>query len=143
MYQRECLSLEQAQQAVNAVLKEAGKNPDKPVAVAVVDDRGDLVCSARMDKSWTLFMSMAINKAHTAVTFGANTRFLNEHWEDLKRKGINYEVSIWGDDKITTIAGGLVIKSAGGVKLGAVGFSGLTDDEDEKMAYVGLNAIKL
>ena len=144
MFERECISLEEARQAMDAVLKEASKTPDQPIAVALVDDRSDLVCCAKMDKAWPLFMNMAINKAHTAETFGAPTGYLNQHWEENKKKGLNYEVSIWGDDKITTIAGGLVFKSPTGAKIGAIGISGYSaDEDDEKMAYVGLNAVKL
>ena len=143
MYQKDCLSLDEARRAVDAVLKEAGKNLNRPMAVAVVDDRGDLVCFAKMDKAGLLLTRMAINKAYTAATFGGNTREISEHWEDNKRKGLNYEISIWGDNKLTTIGGGLAIKSASGAKLGAIGCAGLSDEDDEKMASIGLNAIKL
>ena len=43
MSQKEVLSLSQARAAVEAALLEASKEPGRPMAVAVVDERGDLV----------------------------------------------------------------------------------------------------
>jgi len=139
MYQRDCISLEEARLAAETVLKEAAKKPDKPIAVAVVDDRGDLVYFARLDGAWPLFVRMAINKAYTAVTFGRHT----SEWAE-RQKQFEREVATWGDSKLTTIAGGLVFKNASGTKLGAIGVSGYpSPDEDEEVAYLGLGAVKL
>lgn len=139
MYQRDCISLDEALKAAEAVLAEAAKKPDRPIAVAVLDDRGDLVYFAKQDGAWPLFVRMAINKAYTAVSFSRHT----SEWAERQKK-FQREIATWGDDKVTSIAGGLVIKSASGAKVGAIGVSGCPmPEEDEELAYLGLKAIKL
>ena len=49
-YQKTVLSLDDAQKAMDRMLQEARKNPQRPVAIAIVDDAGELVSFARMDK---------------------------------------------------------------------------------------------
>jgi len=49
-YQRSVLSLDEAHKAMDRTLQEAFKAPDRPVAIAICDDQGELVTFARMDK---------------------------------------------------------------------------------------------
>ena len=67
MFQKTCLGLAEARAAVEAVLEEANKLPDAPIAVAVVDDYGRLVYFARMDGCPPVVVELAINKAYTAA----------------------------------------------------------------------------
>ena len=138
MYQRDCIGLEEARLVADEVIKEAGKKPERPVAVAVVDDRSDLVYFAKQDGAWPLFIRMAINKAHTAAAFSRHTRDWAERQAHFKRN-----IVTWGDDKLTDIAGGLVFKNAKGATIGAIGVSGCpSPDEDEELTYVGYNVLK-
>ena len=43
MYDKPMLGLEQAQDAITAILAEANKEPDRPLAVAIVDDTGSMI----------------------------------------------------------------------------------------------------
>ena len=49
MYDKPMLSLDQVRRAMNAMLDKATQEPDRPVAIAVVDDAGNLLSYARMD----------------------------------------------------------------------------------------------
>ena len=138
MYQRDCIGLEEARVASEAIIKEAAKKPERPIAVAVVDNHGDLVYFVKQDGAWPLFIRMAINKAYTATGFSRHTREWAERQTQFKRN-----IVTWGDSRLTDIAGGLVFKNAKGITIGAVGVSGCpSPDEDEELAYVGFNKIK-
>ena len=50
-YQKATLSLEEARRAMDRMLEEANKEPNRPLAIAIVDDQGELVSYARMDRS--------------------------------------------------------------------------------------------
>jgi len=142
MYDRKTVSLEVAKIGVEAAIKEASKIPDKPMAVAVVDDRGELICFERMDGAQKLFGDMAFRKALTAAQF---RRDLREFYEHL----IEIEVSLsdaWGSP-YTMIPGGLPIAKDGTLPFsmdiyGAIGASGRYMDEDELIAKAGLKAMQ-
>lgn len=148
MYQRETLGIAETKAAVEAALDEAKKEPNRPIAIAVVDDRGDLVCFARMDGALPLYTNMAINKAYTAARMQRDTDSFGE-W--LKQKGI--DLTVWTDDKLTPIKGGFVIINPGegylpigekqGKLLGGIGVSGRSSEEDAQIAFTGLKAMEL
>jgi uncharacterized protein GlcG (DUF336 family) len=142
MYSKDVLGLEEARKAVDAVIQEnSKKNPDRPISVAVVDDVGTLICFQRQDGSATangrMTSQMAYNKAYTAVMFNRHTREFDERMEQM-----GVELPTWGDFKLTDIPGGLAFKNAACKVVGGIGVSGLLFNEDEEMAYVGLNAVK-
>jgi uncharacterized protein GlcG (DUF336 family) len=138
------LGLDEARAAVDAIIAEAAKEPGRPIAVAVVDDRGDPVCSARMDKGLPLFSHMAMNKAYSAARMARDTLTTDKR---MRKDGI--ELSVWGDNRITTLQGGVcIIKPPGqewptGTLLGGIGVSGREREEDERLAFVGLKAMNL
>ena len=63
MYDKPMLGLSQAQDAINAILGEANKEPDRPLAVAIVDDTGSMIAYGRMDRCREVPKRMAIRKA--------------------------------------------------------------------------------
>ena len=138
MYQREVLGLDEARAAVEAIIAEASKEPERPIAVAVVDDRGDPVYLARMDRSFSLFADMSMNKAYTAARFRRDTLEFAE-----RQRRSNKTLAGFGDSKITDQAGGLCIKKPDGTSLGGIGVSGRSGDENVALASVGLKAMNL
>jgi uncharacterized protein GlcG (DUF336 family) len=142
MFQRNCLGLTEARAAVEAVLDEAGKLPDAPIAVAVADEYGRLVYFARMDGCPPVVVELAINKAYTAAVALLDTLAFAERDKDWSR-----ELATYGDAKFTYLQGGLVIcagAEGGGPRdlLGGIGVSGRMPDEDERLARIGLKAMK-
>jgi len=142
MYTKECLSLAEASAAVEAALGEALKQPEAPVAVAVVDDHGKLVCFARMDRCPPVVVELALMKAYTAAVAMLDTVAFAARDKDWGR-----DLATYGDDRFTYLQGGLVIWSspgvndAGRVLLGGIGVSGRMPEEDERLGRLGLVAL--
>jgi glc operon protein GlcG len=143
MYTRECLGLEEARRAVDAALQEAAKKPDEPVAVAVVDDHGQLVDFSRMDGCPPVVVDLALMKAYTAAVALMDTVSFAARDKEWGR-----ELATYGDDKFTYLQGGLVIwdrpstDGEGRVLIGGIGISGRMSDEDERLARIGLEAMQ-
>lgn len=143
MYDRKTVGLEEARKAVEAMIKEASKEPNRPMAVAVVDDRGDLVCFERMDGASKLFADMAIRKAVTAVRARNTTDNLQERF-----KAIGASID-WFGPEYTLMWGGQLITEPGEYVpfvnqiYGGIGASGRRAvDEDSAMAKLGVKAIQ-
>jgi hypothetical protein len=76
-YQKAVLSLEDARKAVAAMLEEALKAPNRPIAIAMCDDQGELGAFAQMDKCARLalpelYVSLS---THTAPSIRAASCF--------------------------------------------------------------------
>jgi uncharacterized protein GlcG (DUF336 family) len=147
MFKRDLLGLEEAQVAIAAILEEAKKKPERPISAVIVDDQGEIVCASRMDGATPMFNYMALKKAKSSATTGHHTR----NWlEFLKKRG--YSANDFIPDA-TRIPGGAAItaKESGNgaetlpgerVVYGGIGVSGRSGNEDEAMAFIGLEAIR-
>ena len=72
MYEKPMLSLEQAQAAVAAMIADYNKDTNRrKVDMAVVDDAGNLLAYARMDRC--LRPTFALRKAYTSAIRGMDT----------------------------------------------------------------------
>ena len=131
---RQTLGLAQAQRAIAAVIEEATRQA-KPMAVAVVDDRGDEIASARMDGVPERVLRFALRKAYTAAVMGRDTLAFKKLLVDTGRTLADY-----GDPTFTTLQGGLTVTVEGQVVGGfAVGGNNVTGDEE--VARIGLRAL--
>jgi glc operon protein GlcG len=131
-YQRSVLSLDEAHKAMDRMLQEAFKAPDRPVAIAICDDQGELVTFARMDKCAPLPLIIARKKAFTAARTRADTKAFAERLKSMGRS-----VSDLGEPNLLPVQGG----AADGSPLGGIGVSGLAAEEDEAIARIGLGVI--
>jgi uncharacterized protein GlcG (DUF336 family) len=139
MYNKSILSLEQTQKAMQAMIQKATQEPDRPVAMAIVDDAGNLVSYAKMDKCRPNPQAFAIRKAYTSAMSGVNSA---DYAERLKSQGRT--VSDFGNPNLVSAQGAAVILDpAGGAVLGAIGVSGLSSQEDEDLAKLGVQALGL
>ena len=136
MYMKEVLSLEQVRRSMNAMLEAALKEPDRPIAIAILDDNTNLLNYARMDGCRLNPQGVAIRKAYTAVMFGQNS---SDFAQRLKNE--NRQVTDFGNPSLVAVKGGVVVISSNGDILGGIGVSGLTAEEDEEIALIGLNAL--
>ena len=138
MRDKKVLGLAEAQVATQAIIEEASKDPSRPMAVAVADDRGDVISFVRMDGARPRLCEMAIKKAYTSSYLARDTRKVLE----MRQKwdwGIYEPV---GND-MTVIPGGLaIVKPGETVVYGGIGTSGRSADEDEALAFVGLKALQ-
>ena len=139
MYSKSVLSLDQTQKAMQAMIEKATQEPARPVAMAIVDDAGDLVSYAKMDKCRPNPQTFAIRKAYTSAMSGVNSA---DYAERLKSQGRT--VSDFGNPNLVSAQGAaVVLDPASGAVLGAIGVSGLSSQEDEDLAKLGVQALGL
>lgn len=149
MDEREYITQAQAQAAMEAMLRKAMEQPDRPVAMAIVDDGGVLIAYQQMDRLRLFTRRHAIRKAYTAAITGMNSGAFGE--DCLKARGFTVR-EIGGDLELTPGAGGVVVRSNRHAVLtpeqlhvnvmGGIGVGGyLTGREDEELALIGLRAM--
>jgi glc operon protein GlcG len=119
MYLKKLISLEDARSVGETALAKAMENPDRPMAIAIVDATGELVYFVKMDNSQPLYAKMAMNKAYTVVHFGMDTA---EIGRVLKKDGLG--VRDFVDPKFTSVGGGVCLRATDGSIIGAIGSSG-------------------
>jgi glc operon protein GlcG len=137
-FQKPVLSLEEARRAMDRMLQEVHqKFQNRPVAIAIVDDQGELVSFARQDRCAPQPPIVARKKAYTAARTRTDTK---AYADRLKSQGRS--VTEFGDPNLLAAQGGVVITNpADQSVLGAIGVSGLTAEEDEALARIGLSAL--
>jgi glc operon protein GlcG len=127
------LTLDAARKVAAAAEAEARKN-NWNVAIAVVDDGGQLMLFHRLDGAKLAAIDIAMRKARTAVFFQQET------------KGLEEEVTKGGRTALLPIAdfmpleGGIPLISEGQV-IGAVGVSGVSGAQDAQCALAGVKAL--
>ncbi len=130
MPERPYLGLEQARAIVERVLARASGG--KPVVVACVDERGDLVAFARQDGVAPRSVRLALDKAYTAALQESSTRDFVAHLAKTGRT-----VDAFADRRYVALSGGVPVQSSGRV-IGAVGVSGRSADEDHELAMAAI-----
>lgn len=149
--ERPFITLAHVQAAMGAMLKKAMEQPHRPVAMAIVDDAGNLLAYQQMDGLRMFTRRHAMRKAYTAAITGMNSGQFGE--DCLKSRGTTVR-EIGGDLELTPGAGGVVVRSSRHAPknpeefhvnvMGGIGVGGyLTGKEDEQLATIGLRAMKL
>jgi uncharacterized protein GlcG (DUF336 family) len=131
------VSLDQAQAVVAAAVAKAGQTNTK-MNIAVVDAGGNLKAFARMDGAWLGSIDIAIKKAKTARYFDMSS---GEIGKLSQPGGPLYQIEV-SNSGLITFPGGVLLKTADGTILGAVGVSGSTVENDNAVATAGAAAIK-
>lgn len=132
--QRPTLSLEAARVALAAAEAEALRNSWR-VVIAVVDDGGHAIVTARLDGAQWSSIDTAVNKARAAVAWKRPSRLL----EESVNQGRAAFLSI--TQGMAVLQGGVPIEIEGAI-VGAVGVSGVKAADDEVIALAGVNALK-
>ncbi len=122
--------------AIEAVVGEASRDA-KPMAVAVTDNHGELICCLRMDGAAPRVLRHAIRKAYTAAVMARDTVAFKEDLHE--REGA---LDQWGDSQLTTLQGGVAVK-ADGECVGGIGVGGNTSQRDIEVAQIALRALGL
>ena len=110
-----------------------------PMNIAVCDAGTNLKGFLRMDGAWIGSIDISQKKARTARYFNLDTRDIGP----LCQPGqplFNIEHSNQG---LITFGGGVVLKSAGDVIVGAVGVSGGSVEQDHEVAAAGIAAANI
>ncbi len=135
------LGLEEARAIVDAMLAEAAKRGLK-FSAAVVDAGGDLIHLSRMDGASALNARMSYNKAYTATKWQRDTKTIKERLFDMSLGDERREVAWFCDPLYTPVWGGIVLRSAEGAMLGALGESGGTYQQDEEIGQIGAKVFR-
>ena len=130
------ITCEAASAALTAAVRHAG-SLGIPVAVAVVDRAGLLVGFLRMPGAPLHCADIATDKAYTAASFGLPTHqwteVLAQHSEAV-RHGLPRR------PRFVVFGGGLPIDVAG-TRIGGIGVSGASEEQDQQCARAGLDAL--
>jgi glc operon protein GlcG len=134
MFLYEKISSSEAQRLINHVVVEA-EILSKSVAVAVSGPEGELIAFLRMDGASPAASLIAQNKAYTAARDRKSTRAMGEFM-----LGNDRPQAFWGDKGITGFGGGLPVIQNKKV-IGGIGVSGLSEEDDERIADVAIKAV--
>ncbi len=127
----------EAAAGIEAIRAELAGRSDAAVA-AVSDAYGELIALLRMDGAPVSAVQVAINKAYTAARLRRASRAVGDALRE-PRRGV--EIGFYADRRYVGWAGGLPVV-IDGIVAGAVGVSGMSQDLDEKMAGIGVAAIR-
>lgn len=130
MNQRFQLSHADALKIIEAIQAELEKD-DKGAAVAVTDEHGELIAFLRTDGCRLPSINIAINKAFTAAREQTQSDSIGQ---SSRIEG--FPMTNFGDLRYTAWGGGVPICHEGEV-VGAVGVSGLPEEEDIRLAKIG------
>ena len=127
-----------AHRAVGAAVQ-AAQAMGVRINVAVVDASGVLVAFLRMPGAPLHSVDIAMDKAYTAVSFGLAT----SQWQEaLQQHSAAVRDGLVRRPRFVAFGGGLPLME-GGKRLGGIGVSGGSEQEDEACARAGLAALGL
>ena len=127
---------EQSQLALQAAIAKA-QELGTQMCVAVVDSGADLKLFARMDDAWVGSVDIAVKKAKTACFFGMPTGQIGQ----LSQPGGPLYGIEHSNGGLITFPGGVPIVTQAGVLIGAIGVSGSSVENDERVARAGAEAV--
>jgi uncharacterized protein GlcG (DUF336 family) len=135
------VSLAQASTIVDAALKAARDQKQMPQTIVVLDAGGHVVCAKREDGSGIIRFEIAVGKAYGALGMGWGSRTSMERATQNPNFFAAVEAASGG--RLVPNPGGVLIRDAANVIIGAVGISGDTGDNDEIIAVAGIAAARL
>lgn len=118
------------------VVFEEGERDGRLMAYCVVDEAGALIYASRMEGTHARVLKYAINKAYTCAVMQRDTITLRD--EDIER---GKTLADWGDPHFTYLVGGVVVRSAAGEWLGAIGVGGNSTERDDEVARIALRVV--
>lgn len=127
------LSADACRRLLAAALAEAERN-QFAMAIAIVDNSGNLIAFQRMDKTSIGAATVAQAKARTAAQFRMPTRAIGEM---VNRIGLNMLTT----PDMLSLGGGVPVVVEG-VIVGAVGASGGTGEQDLQVIAAGMKALE-
>jgi uncharacterized protein GlcG (DUF336 family) len=135
------ITLAQAQTILQAALDHGTEQGYSPLTVAVLDTGGALVALGRQDGSGFLRPDLAVAKAWGILGMGIPNRQLAER--AAAAPDIYTSIVALAGGKVVSVPGGVFVRDADGVLLGAVGVTGDQSLNDEAAALAGIAAAGL
>jgi len=131
------IGTEAAAAAAQAAVAHAGRLGLR-INVAVTDSAGVLMAFLRMPGAFLHSVDIAIDKAYTAASFG----FPTGQWAGLVADNELLRIGLNQRPRLVMFGGGLPIVEAG-QRIGGIGVSGGSAEQDEACAAAGLAALRL
>lgn len=135
------LTLDTARKIADTVLATATDKQLKPIAVAVLDNRGCVKVAIAQDGTSLLRGEIAHGKAYGALALGIGSRAIFKRANE-QPYFVN-AVNTLARGAIVPVPGGVLIQDGSGTLLGAVGISGDTSENDESCAVTGIESAGL
>lgn len=135
------VTLDQAQSIISGALSKAGAEGMNPLCLVVLDAGGHTVAMARQDGVPFGRNDVAFAKAYGSLAVGMNSRALEGAALDRPHFMAGVIGAIGGP--VVPVAGGVILFDADGNRIGAVGASGDTSDNDETAVLAGIEAAGL
>lgn len=129
-----------AQTIIAATLAEGRAKGMKPLAIAVLDERGALKAFMAEDGTSLKRGAIAQGKANGAIALGVGSRAIGKMAAERPHFIAAATPAVGG---LIPVAGGVLIRDAQDRVIGAVGVSGDTSDNDEIAAMAGIAAVGL
>lgn len=134
--ERKTLTLEGAEKVMAAAIAEARRLDAPGGAIAIVDDGGHAVLTARLDNTFPAASTISLGKARTSALFRKPTKF----FEDIVNKGRITMVAL-PDTLFTPLQGGIPLV-VDGQTVGAIGMSGAASAaQDEEIAMAAAKVL--
>lgn len=133
---QENITLDQAEKVIFYALAKSEEMSIK-MAIAVVDAAANLVAFTRMDGAWGETLDTAIKKAKTARYFDQETGIIG----GISPSFGSFLTMEHAEEDAITFPGGFVLKDQKGNVIGAIGVSGSSIANDDKIAEAGALAI--
>jgi uncharacterized protein GlcG (DUF336 family) len=131
------LTLPAAQKLIAVALDKAREMGLKPLAVAVLDERGAMKAFAAEEGTSLKRGEIAQGKAHGTLALGMGGRAIAKRVQEQ----LHFLVGVAQvAAPVIPMPGGVLIRDGEGRLLGAVGVSGDTSDNDEAVALAGIEA---
>ena len=128
------ISLDEAMQMLRIVQARLDEK-QQGAAVAVVDPHGELIAFLRTDSCRLSCITVAINKAYTAAREQGESKKLGD---EARARG--FPLTNFGELRYVTWGGGVPVRSGTEV-VGAVGVSGLSEEEDIELAVLAASIV--
>ena len=137
MHQIGTLGHADAQRAIAAIQSELTRL-GKTAVIAVADATGELIALLRLDGAPLSCIANATNKAFTSARERKPSRDLGK---SSRHPDTGFDIAYFSDRRYIGWGGGIPVTSNGTV-IGAVAVSGLSEDEDARLAEIGVKAIQ-
>ena len=131
------LTLDHANAIVTEALRLGRASKLHPLTVVALDAGGRLVAMQSEDGSGVLRYDIAFGKAWGSLGMGFSSRLIRDRMKE--RPTFQAALATASDGRLIPVPGGVLVETAEGVTIGAVGVSGDTSDKDE---YCAIEAIK-
>lgn len=135
------ITLEQAENIINAIFKQGRELGLRPLSVSVVEPGAKVKLFKKEDGSSELRFEMAMGKAYASLAMGRSSSLVRVRAE--QRPMFMDFLMRASEGQIFPEGGGMLIRGVDGALLGAVGVTGDTQEMDEELAAFGIRAAGL